>query len=127
MSDNQWQQQFNQNKAVADRNYNYQVSRDKVADDQWLKEYQLALKKANSSGSSSRGSSRSSSSGSKTGSYSIPEDSPQNKQTQTVTIDDIVKNLKVVQGPTIGNNIYDSYSGKYFSSPEEVIKYWQNQ
>lgn len=73
VKDSQWQQQFDQDKTIADRNYNYQVGRDKVTDDQWLKEYQLALKKANSSSSSSRSSSSSSSS-SKIGNYTIPND-----------------------------------------------------
>ena len=34
-----WQTEFNYNKSVADRNYNYQVSRDAVADSQWQKNY----------------------------------------------------------------------------------------
>lgn len=34
-----WQTEFDYNRSVADRNYNYQISRDKVSDDQWLKNY----------------------------------------------------------------------------------------
>lgn len=34
-----WQKEFDYNKAVADRNYNYQVSRDKVSDSQWNKQF----------------------------------------------------------------------------------------
>lgn len=70
---------FNYNKTLDDRNYNYQLNRDKVADEQWQKEYELALKKANSSSRSSR------SSGSSYGDYSIIDTSsldniPNNKQ-----------------------------------------------
>ena len=57
---------FNYNKTLDDRNYNYQLNRDKVSDEQWLKEYELALKKANSSSRSSR------SSGSSYPTYQIP-------------------------------------------------------
>ncbi len=48
-----------------------------------------------------------------------------NKNTnKTITVNDILKNLKTVQGPGIKNNIYDSYSGKYFSSIADVMKYY---
>ena len=50
VADDQWQKQYDYNKYIDDRNYNYQVGRDQVEDDQWLKEYQLAQKKASSSG-----------------------------------------------------------------------------
>lgn len=52
ISDKQWQQEFDYNKLIDDRNYNYQLNRDKISDDQWQKEYELALKKNNSSSSS---------------------------------------------------------------------------
>lgn len=48
----QWQQQFDYNKSIDDRNYNYQVGRDKVIDSQWQQEFALAQKKASSSGGS---------------------------------------------------------------------------
>lgn len=50
VADEQWQKQYDYNKYIDDRNYSYQVGRDQIADDQWLKEYQLAQKKASSSG-----------------------------------------------------------------------------
>ena len=58
---------FNYAKLIDDRDYEYQKQRDAILDSQWQKEYELALKKASSSGSSSR----SSGSGSKTGNYSL--------------------------------------------------------
>ena len=72
-----WQTEFDYNKSVADRNYNYQLSRDKVSDkqwkktfdyqksrdkvsdSQWQKEYELSKKAKASSSRSSGGSRRS--------------------------------------------------------------------
>lgn len=39
LAQSNWQQEFDYQKAQNDRNYEYQLSRDKVADDQWLKNY----------------------------------------------------------------------------------------
>lgn len=48
---------YDYNKAKDERDYNYQVERDKVADSQWQQEFDLAKKKSSSSGSSSGSSS----------------------------------------------------------------------
>lgn len=48
---------YDYNKAIDERDYNYQVERDKVADSQWQAEYDLSKKKSSSSGSSSGSSS----------------------------------------------------------------------
>lgn len=45
---------YDYNKAKDERDYNYQVERDKIADSQWQQEFDLAKKKSSSSGSSSR-------------------------------------------------------------------------
>ena len=126
-----WERQFNQaqfdyNKSINDRDYNYQRERDAIADSQWQKQYELS-KKASSSSSSSRSSSSSSKSSSSSNSLNVNQETNNNQQTQNITIDDIIKNIKFVQGANVNKSIYDSYSGKYFSSPEEVVKYWQNQ
>ena len=39
LAQSNWQQEFDYQKTQNDRNYNYQLSRDRVADDQWLKNY----------------------------------------------------------------------------------------
>ena len=39
LAQSNWQQEFDYQKTQNDRNYDYQLSRDKVADDQWLKNY----------------------------------------------------------------------------------------
>lgn len=54
---------YDYNKSISDRDYNYKLSRDKVADDQWQKEYDLSLRKyedskKKSSSSRSSGSSK---------------------------------------------------------------------
>ena len=36
---------YDYNKSISDRDYNYKLARDKVADDQWQKEYDLSLRK----------------------------------------------------------------------------------
>ena len=108
---------FNYNKSIDDRNYNYQLERDKVTDDQWLKEYQLALKKANSSSSSSR-----SSSSSKSGSYSLGNSTSKNYSTPSS--DDLLKNMTIVQGANLQANIKDKYSGKTFKSVDDMLNYY---
>ena len=67
---------YNYQKSIDDRDYEYQKQRDAIADSQWQKEYELALKKANSSSSSSRSSSSRSSSGSSSGNYSLEDNTP---------------------------------------------------
>jgi hypothetical protein len=125
---------YDYTKTMNNRDYNYQVSRDKVADSQWQKEYDLALKqyelskkKATSSGSS-RSSSSSRKSNSSNSSKTFGDSTKTNTETtQNITLQDIIKGLQHVAGPGVSQKIYDKYSGKYFSSPDEVIKYWSKQ
>lgn len=134
---------YDYTKAMNDRDYNYKVGRDKVSDSQWQKEFDLALKqyelskkKATSSGS--------------TGSYKTkkdftdnPEDDSNKKEGKkentsnknTVTLQQVLNNLKPNTGipawrRTGSTNeaiIHDSYSGKNFTSVEQVIKYYTNK
>lgn len=128
-------------------NYDYQKDRDKVSDSQWNKEYDLALKQyelskknstASSSGKaksySSSSSNRSSGSGSSSKKNSFSNSSNSNaknnekkessKSSNEITIQDIINNLKSIQGPGIAKPIYDKYSGKYFATINDVIEYW---
>ena len=57
VADEQWQKEFDMSNNQWQKEYDYQVGRDKVSDSQWQKEYELAKKKASSSGSSRSGSS----------------------------------------------------------------------
>lgn len=61
---------YDYTKAKDERDYNYKVERDKVADSQWQQEFNLAKQKAATSSNSSRSSSRSSSSSKNTGGFS---------------------------------------------------------
>ena len=101
---------YEYNKAVDDRNYNYQVLRDNILDDQWQKEYELALKKANSS-------SRASGSSAKDKDYSlvVPEMSEEELANQ------IMANVQILQGPGITKNIKDGLTGKTYSSMDELF------
>lgn len=120
ITDQQWQQNFDYNREINDRNYNYQRERDAIADEQWLQQYELSKK--NSASRSSSGSSRSYTSNNN---YVEPEDTEE--EAQEISIEDIVRNLQFVQGPEVDESVYDSYSGRYFKSPQAVIEYWQNQ
>lgn len=124
-------------------NYDYQKDRDKVSDSQWDKEYDLALKqyelsKKNStasSSSSSKGysssssnsssSSKKSSSSRKKNSFSSSTKSDESKKdSNKITMQDIINNLKSVPGPGVSKPIYDKYSGKYFATVNDVLEYW---
>ena len=70
VADSQWDRNYNTSLDQWNKNFAYQQERDKVADAQWQKNYELALKKARSGGSGSSGSS-SKGSGSTTGSNKI--------------------------------------------------------
>lgn len=60
VSDSQWQKQYDTSNYQWQSQFDYQKQRDAVADSQWEKEYQLALKKAKSGGSGGSGSKKSS-------------------------------------------------------------------
>ncbi len=141
---------YDYTKTMNNRDYNYQVSRDKVADSQWQKEYDLALKqyelskkKATSSGSSRSSSSsktyKTFSSNSKNNKDfkddSKKENKDENSSNNKVTLQQVLNNLKPNTGippwrRTGSPNeaiIHDSYSGKNFTSVEQVIKYYTNK
>lgn len=132
LSQNNWQKQFDYQKnqdSLSQNNwqkqFDYQKAQDSLAQSNWLKEYELSKKNFISSGSMS--------SGGYSNSLLIDDKSKNNEGSknkdivQDITIDDIVKGLQFVQGANVNKNVYDKYSGKYFSSPDEVVKYWYNQ
>lgn len=96
----------------------------KQSQEQWQKEYNLkyAQYKASlsssrrSSGSSRRSSSKKSSSNNSSRSVSN-NSSPSNSQ-------DILRNMKIIQGAGIQNRIKDGYSGRTFSSPKALLAYY---
>ena len=127
---------YDYNKAVDERDYNYKIGRDKVADDQWLKEYNyqlerdkiadsqwqqefnLAKKKASSSGGSSR-----SSSGSVVGSFS-GDDTP----TKESLSESGLKLLETIQkGQSVNGGILGNYINKQFNNKDNLRKYIENE
>ena len=122
---------YDYNKAIDERDYNYQVGRDKVADDQWLKEYNyqlerdkvadsqwqqefdLAKKKASSSGSS----------GSIVGGFSSND---------TPTGEDLSENglklLETIQkGQSVSGGTLGTYINKQFNNKDNLRKYIENE
>ncbi len=77
----------------------YQKQRDKISDEQWQKEYNAKYVNSNSSSNTK----------SKKGPSSAEE---------------ILKNMSVIQGVGVKNNIKDGYSGKKFNSPEALLAYY---
>lgn len=118
---------YDYTKAKDERDYNYQVERDKILDSQWQQEFNLAKKKASSSGSSSRSSGRSSYSSSKTGSFS----NDNNKKTSlSSTASNLLSDLKQAKdtggkgwsnwkgNDSIRSNIYYYYNSKKISDSD---------
>lgn len=95
--------------------FKYQQERDKIADEQWQKQYALSV--ANSKKSSSGSSKGSSASGTK-----VSTDNSTEKATPTVQ--EIISNIKTVQGPNLKNSIKDGISGKTFSSMDALLNYY---
>lgn len=117
---------YDYTKAMDERDYNYQLNRDKVSDDQWQKEYELALKKANSSSSSSRSSSSRSSSSRSSSSKSYSSLGSDNNKTQEMpsSADEVLKKVTILQGPNLKNKFNDGYSGKSFASIDALLNYY---
>lgn len=95
------------------KEFNYQQERDKISDSQWQKEYELSKK--NSVRSSSSSSRRSSAP------YPLQDTS---EKTKEYSPQEIMKNMKVLQGPGISQPIQDGYTGKTFSSLEGLLNYY---
>ncbi len=127
---------YDYSKAIDERDYNYKVGRDKVADDQWLKEYNyqlergkvsdsqwqqefnLAKKKASSSGGSSRSSSRSVVGG-------VTGD---NNPTEENLSENGLKLLDTIQkGQSVNGGILGNYINKQFNNKDNLRKYIENE
>ncbi len=111
---------YDYNKQIDERDYNYQVSRDAVADSQWQKEYDLQKKNLTSSKS------KSSSSSSKKNTTTISDIGSNSSKGSTITYtpDEIIANVKTIQGTGTGNSIKDGISGKTFNSLDDLLAYY---
>lgn len=98
--------------------FKYQQERDRIADQQWQKQYNLQLANSRkSSGGSSKSSKKSSSSGSSNQQVNT-------EQKATPSAKEVIDNVKVIQGPGLTNNIKDGISGKTFSSMDALLNYY---
>ncbi len=98
--------------------FKYQQERDRIADQQWQKQYNLQLANSRkSSGGSSKSSKKSSSS-------SSSNQQVNTEQKATPTPKEIIDNIKMLQGPGLTNNIKDGISGKTFSSMDALLNYY---
>ena len=124
---------YDYNKSISDRDYNYKLERDKVADDQWQKEYDLSLrkyedsKKSRSSGSSSGSSSRSSS-GVYGGFSNTTGNSNLNNTTET-TLSSSGENLynTIKKGQSMSGWGVGNYLNKQFNNIDNLRNYIYNQ
>lgn len=124
---------YDYNKSISDRDYNYKLERDKVADDQWQKEYDLSLrkyedsKKSRSSGSSSGSSSRSSS-GVYGGFSNTTGNSNLNNTTET-TLSSSGENLynTIKKGQSMSGWGVGNYLNKQFNNKDNLRNYIYNQ
>ena len=103
---------YDYTKAKDERDYNYQVERDKIKDSQWQQEFDLAKKKTSTSGSSSKSSS-------KVGSFS-----ENNSKKTTPTSKEVISNMKMKVGPGINKPVVDGYTGKSFATLDDLLEYY---
>lgn len=136
ISDNQWQRTFDEQVRQNEienqwkqKQFDYQKQRDSISDNQWQQQFDLS-KKSNASSKSSRATSKKSSGkkkNSKNSSGGLKVNNSSNDSPKQYSENEILGNLKFLQGvnkdgSSIG--VIDRFSGKRFSSPSEVLKYY---
>ena len=104
------QEQFRQQMA-------YQRERDEESDRQWREEYNLKLQQLNASKARSSSSNSSSSRVSSNTTQVAQDNGPTSAQ-------DIINNVKIVQGPGVSETIKDGYSGKTFKTVKQLLAYY---
>ena len=116
---------YDYNKSISDRDYNYKLARDKVADDQWQKEYDLSLRKYEDS-------KKSRSSGSSSGVYggfsNTTGNSNLNNTTET-TLSSSGENLynTIKKGQSMSGWGVGNYLNKQFNNKDNLRNYIYNQ
>lgn len=128
---------YDYNKSVSDRDYNYKLARDKVVDDQWQKEYDLSLRKyedskKTSNSSRSSGSSSGSSSRSSSGVYGSFSDTTGNSNldnTTETTLSSSGENLynTIKKGQSMSGWGAGNYLNKQFNNKDNLRNYIYNQ
>lgn len=120
---------YDYNKNISDRDYNYKLARDKVADDQWQKEYDLSLRKYEDS---KKTSSSSRSSGSSSGVYGSFSDTTGNSNldnTTETTLSSSGENLynTIKKGQSMSGWGVGNYLNKQFNNKDNLRNYIYNQ
>lgn len=122
ISDQQWQKSFDEQVRQNElenqwkqKQFDYQKQRDAVSDSQWQQQFNLSKKKSSSGRSRSSGSSKTQ--------YAV-KGNDSNKDGKNYTPEEIIKNMQMLAGPNLKNNIKDGISGKTFSSPDELLNYY---
>lgn len=120
---------YDYNKSISDRDYNYKLARDKVADDQWQKEYDLSLRKYEDS---KKKSSSSRSSGSSSGVYGGFSDTTGNSNldnTTETTLSSSGENLynTIKKGQSMSGWGVGNYLNKQFNNKDNLRNYIYNQ
>lgn len=128
---------YDYNKSISDRDYNYKLARDKIADDQWQKEYDLSLRKyedskKTSSSSRSSGSSSGSSSRSSSGVYGSFSDTTGNSNldnTTETTLSSSGENLynTIKKGQSMSGFGVGNYINKQFNNKDNLRNYIYKQ
>lgn len=117
---------YDYNKSISDRDYNYKLARDKVADDQWQKEYDLSLRKYENSKKTS------SSSRSSSGVYGGFSDTTGNSNldnTTETTLSSSGENLynTIKKGQSMSGWGVGNYLNKQFNNKDNLRNYIYNQ
>lgn len=128
---------YDYNKSISDRDYNYKLARDKVVDDQWQKEYDLSLRKYEDSkktSNSSRSSGSSSGSGSRSssgvyGSFSDTTGNSNLDNTTETTLSSSGENLynTIKKGQSMSGWGVGNYLNKQFNNKDNLRNYIYNQ
>lgn len=118
---------YDYNKFIDDRNYNYQVGRDKVKDSQWQKEYDFALRQYEDS--KKKASSSRSSGGNITGSFTGNDDIINDDTIQEATLSDSGQKLlqTIQKGQSMSGGVVGNYISKQFSNKNNLRNYIYNQ
>lgn len=113
---------YDYNKTINERDYNYKLSRDKVADEQWQKEYDFALQQYKDSKK------KSSSSGSRGGNI-IGDFTGNDDIIQEATLSDSGQKLlqTIQKGQSMSGGVVGNYISKQFSNKNNLRNYIYNQ
>ena len=120
---------YDYNKSISDRDYNYKLARDKVADDQWQKEYDLSLKKYEDSKKTSSSSRSSGSSSGVYGGFSNTTGNSNLDNTTETTLSSSGENLynTIKKGQSMSGWVVGNYLNKQFNNKDNLRNYIYNQ